>query len=382
MVAFFCATPVQIYQIINIRTQYYNDKETILYILDYFLDAEKYVEKCKETGLFKDVVFVKMWKCCQRTNGKKYKDLKILKGVQKKFFDFITNKVVLKKIYMRTWCIYYFFLKNDILKKLHVEKSADIEEVLFSYYDPILPMLYLKLKNKKMKFNRFEDGTSTYFNGVNFAKCRFDEKIGLSDDVFKPAKVFAHFPEAIKDIEKANAEIIKVDFSQNKVAKDLLYKIFDIENVQEIKEKVIFFDTLAPNQNMEAMMKPLSIFTSEEIVYKKHPRRPDRYYEERNLNVYKGASLPFEMYCEYFDVSDKILVSHCSTACVSPALFFNQTPTAIICYDFATTKGLETYSGFDAFLNRLLENDVPLKLSKPKTKEEYEKLIFSLKSSQ
>lgn len=91
------------------------------------------------------------------------------------------------------------------------------------------------------------------------------------------------------------------------------------------------------------------------------------------------ASLPFEMYCEYFDVSDKILVSHCSTACISPALFFNQTPTAIICYDFATTDGFDTYKDFDAFLDRLLENNVPLKLLKPKTEEAYEEMILELK---
>lgn len=381
MVAFFCATPVQLYQIVNIKTQYYSDKETVLYILDYFADAEKYVEKCKETGLFKDVIFVKMWKQCQRTNGRKYKDFKILKGAQKKFFEVITEKSFLNKVYKRIWCVYYFFLNNDILKKLHIEENVDIEEVFFSYYDPVLPMLFLKLKNKNISQSRFEDGWGTYIDGVDFIKCKFDEKIGLSDDVFKPKKVFAHFPEAIKDIEKSNAEIIKVDYSQNKRSKDLLYKIFNFENVEEIKEKVIFFDTLVPNQNMDAMLEPLRAFSNEEIVYKKHPRRPDKYYEERNLNVYKGASLPFEMYCEHFDVSDKILISHCSTACISPALFFNQSPTVIICYDFAATKDMKIYSDFDAFLNRLLEKNIPIKITKPKTKEEYMKIISNLKKS-
>jgi hypothetical protein len=269
-----------------------------------------------------------------------------------------------------------------VKKLLRIKKSDSIEEVFFSYFDPLVIMLGLKLYGKQVEYNRFEDGTSTYFSGVNFDKRKISKFMKVSDAVYEPRKVFAHFPEAIKDIEKSNAEIIKVDFSQNKTAKDLLYKIFDIENVTEIKENVIFFDTLVPNQNMDAMIEPLSAFSSEEIVYKKHPRRPDKYYEERNLNVYKGASLPFEMYCEYFDVSDKILVSHCSTACVSPALFFNQTPIAIICYDFATTKNLETYNDFDEFLNRLLEKNVPLKLLKPKTKKEYEEIISNFKKSE
>lgn len=45
----------------------------------------------------------------------------------------------------------------------------------------------------------------------------------------------------------------------------------------------------------------------------------------------------------------------------------------------ATTKYDALYERFDNFLNAMLDNDdIPLKLYKPKTKDEYEEIIQSL----
>jgi hypothetical protein len=59
MVLFFCATPVQIYRAINLKEQFYMDKKCKMFIFNYFNGAEGYVEKCKSTGLFEDVRFVR-----------------------------------------------------------------------------------------------------------------------------------------------------------------------------------------------------------------------------------------------------------------------------------------------------------------------------------
>ncbi|MBO7179280.1 MAG: hypothetical protein J6V78_02960 [Clostridia bacterium] len=379
MVLFFCATPVQLYRVINIKEQYYKNKKCRLYIFDYFNDAERYVEKCRKTGIFEDVMLVKFFKISQRTNGLKYKNAKLFSGLQNCFFTILEKKPQIKNLYARAWGAFYCLLKNDVLERLKLEKTEKIEEIFFSYQDPIIRMIFLKLKNQKIEYNRFEDGTATYSDGVIFYKFRFDELLKISDEAFKPEKIFVHFPEAVKDIKETTGEIIRVDFSQNKRAKELLYDIFDIANIQEIKEKVIFFDTLVENQNMGAMLSSLNIFSEDELVCKKHPRRKDSYYEDKKIKVYDGASLPFEMYCEYFDVSDKILISHCSTACISPALFFKQTPVAVLCYDFATTKKDKKYDDFDEFLERLINNGVPLKLYKPRSEAEYQQLLSTLR---
>ncbi len=381
MVLFFCATPVQIYRAINLKEQFYIDKKCKMFIFNYFNGAEGYVEKCKSTGLFEDVVFVKFFKISQRTNALKYKKSKLFAGVQDSFFNFLHSHDQLRNLYARFWAAYYYVLKNDVLKLTGIKKDEEIEEIFFSYFDPIMQMLYLKLENKNIEYNRYEDGTGTYFNGAIFPERRFDQWLKIGKNIFYPKKVFVRVPEALRDYEEVkrnNIEIHKTDFSKNKKAKELLYDIFDIKNISEIKEKIIFFDTLVENQDMDVMINPLLRFSGEELVYKKHPRRKDDYYEQRNVNIYSGASLPFEMYCEYFDVSDKVLISHCSTASIAPALYFNQSPKTIICYDFATTKKDDSYNDFDNFLNVLLEGEAPLDLKKPQTKEEYESLISEL----
>lgn len=370
MIAFFCATPVQIYQIVNIREKYYKDRKTVLYVLDYFANAEKYVEKIKEQKIFDEVIFVKAWKMHQRIRARKYKD----SFFQNFIFSTSVDRSVLKKIYRNFWQLYYYVFNNKVLKLLQLKRDEELAEVFFSYNEPIKVMLALKLKNKFV-FSSFEDGSADYVLGVVSEKDRIERLLNVPDYAFSPEKVFAHFPKAMKREEKLRAEIIQVDFSQNKKSREALYEIFDIKNVQEIKEKVIFFDTLVENQNMDSMILPLKIFSTDKIVYKKHPRRRDRYYEDKDLNLYNKDTLPFEMYCEYFDVSDKILISHCSTACISPSLFFNQSPTVVLCYDFATTKNQAEYDYFNDFIKRLIDNDVPLKIHKPKNQKEYQELL-------
>lgn len=382
MVLFFCATPVQIYRVINLKEQFYSDKKCKMYIFDYFNGAQKYVEKCKATGLFEDVRLVEFFKISQRTRGFKYKDSKYFRRIQSSFFKVLKNHKQIENIYARSWGVYYYLIKNNVLDLVHLKKDEEIEEIFFSYFDPIMQMLYLKLENNDIEYNRFEDGTGTYFHGVIFEERKFDRWLKIGRNIFEPKKIFVQLPEALKDyneVKATDAKIYRTDFSKNKKAKKLLYDIFDIKNVVEIKERIIFFDTLEENQNMDVMINPLSYFTKEELIYKKHPRRKDDYYEKKDVNIYTGTSLPFEMYCEYFDVSDKILISHSSTACISPALYFSQSPTAIICYDFATTKYDALYERFDNFLNAMSDNDdIPLKLYKPKTKDEYEEIIESL----
>ena len=370
MVLFFCATPFQIYQAVNLKEQFYMGKKCKLCIFDYFNGAEGYVEKCKSTGLFEDVVLVEFFKISQRTNALKYKKSRLFAGVQDSFFKFLRSHAQIANIYARLWGVFYYLVKNDALKLTQISKAENIEEIL-----------YLKLENKNIEYNHFDDGAGTYFNGTIFPARRFDKWCKIPEHVFMPKKVFVRVPEALKDYEEVkrnNIEIHKTDFSKNKKAKEMLYDIFDIKNIPEIKEKIIFFDTLVENQDMDAMINPLSRFTTKELVYKKHPRRKDDYYEQRSVNIYSGASLPFEMYCEYFDVSDKVLISHCSTACITPAMYFNQSPKTIICYDFATTKKDGTYDYFDRFLNALVEGETPLRLYKPQTKEEYEFTISAL----
>ena len=381
MVLFFCATPVQIYRVINLKEQFYSDKKSKMYIFDYFNGAEKYVEKCKLTGLFEDVRLVEFFKISQRAKGFKYKDSKHFRKFQSSFFKLLDNHKQIENIYARSWGVYYYLIRNNVLDLLYLEKDEQIEEIFFSYFDPIMQMLYLKLENKDIEYNRFEDGTGTYFHGAIFEERRFDKWLKIGRNIFEPKKIFVQLPEALKDYEEVkatNAKIYRTNFSKNKKSKELLYDIFDVKNVSEIKERIIFFDTLVENQNMDDMINPLAGFNKEDLIYKKHPRRRDDYYECRGVNIYSGDSLPFEMYCEYFDVSDKILISHSSTACISPALYFSQSPVAIICYDFATTKYNDLYEHFDHFLNVMLDNDIPLKLNKPKTKDEYEKIISSL----
>ena len=135
MVLFFCATPLQIYNAINLKEQFYNDKKCKLYIFDYFNGAADYVEKCKAKGVFEDVVLVKFFKISQRTNALKYKKSKLFGGVQELFFKLLHSSDGLRNLYARLWAVYYYVLKNDVLKLTGIKKDEQIEEILFGHFD-------------------------------------------------------------------------------------------------------------------------------------------------------------------------------------------------------------------------------------------------------
>jgi HK97 family phage portal protein len=76
---------------------------------------------------------------------------KLFGGVQELFFKLLHSSDGLRNLYARLWAVYYYDLKNDVLKLTGIKKDEQIEEILFGHFDPIMQMLYLKLDNKDVK---------------------------------------------------------------------------------------------------------------------------------------------------------------------------------------------------------------------------------------
>lgn len=62
------------------------------------------------------------------------------------------------------------------------------------------------------------------------------------------------------------------------------------------------------------------------IIYKPHPRDTDFDY---SLPHFKNSNVPFEYYSYFNDLSDKVLITDCSSSAFMPKLLYNQEPTII-----------------------------------------------------
>ena len=152
MVLFFCSTPFQIMSALAIRENAYRDEHAKMYILDYFNDAEEYVEKLQNTKLFQEVKLLRVWKIYQRVYGTRAQN----------------ETKLINKLRHSIWRIYYYIRYEKILQEFGID-GEDIEKVLISYREPIC--LLLARNNYKRHLNihfiGYEDGNSSYLGELD-----------------------------------------------------------------------------------------------------------------------------------------------------------------------------------------------------------------------
>ena len=59
MIHFFCATPLQIFTTVVMGTGVFREDKIKVYILDYFKEADKFVERVKSLNIFDSVELIR-----------------------------------------------------------------------------------------------------------------------------------------------------------------------------------------------------------------------------------------------------------------------------------------------------------------------------------
>ena len=360
-VCVFCATPFQIFNAIVLKNDKWMNDEVNIYLLDYFKEAENYVNNLKNSKMFNEVRFIK-------TNYIYRNCTTVREG--KKEIRFICDK-------LGTWLYrfkYYSEYKSIVEKNNILIKEGS--EIIYSFNDPLEKIINIYCNKMRyiVSFYGYEDGIANYYNTQYTKRELIDKLFGVSYNVFKKELYYLYNPKLALD---EDVFIKKINLEKNKV-KDLVNKVFGYKKEWKIDESIIFFDGAPEQDNLYSEI--IKIFSKlikegEQIVCKKHPRRKDMMYEDTGIKIYEHQSIPFEVCCLNEDLSNKILISFFSSACINPKNIFDQEPEIILLYKLMEKIDIEFQEKNDMIdrLKKLYRN--PEKIHVPESLKDFEETI-------
>lgn len=326
MTAFFCATSFQIMNAIAMKYSTFRDEVADVYILDYFIDADQYIAKVRETGLFREVYFIKAWEIYQRLGGSS--------GIK-----------YLKKLKHAVWKLYYYSLYEKTLLELGI-RPENYVKIFFSYLDPICIMLgiYAKKNHLNMHFLGFEDGNACYIKELDEREGKIERLFHATLQVYQKEEYWLYCPEQVDDYEKYRARLKKIRFHQTEkvILSSIMETIWNETKEATINEHFIFFDGFESQETLEKIVPVLTEACGcENIIYKVHPRRRDNYYEKHGCKLWAKQSIPFEAFLFKNNISNKVLVCNFSSACFNAKFMFDQEPTIIFLCNIIDTLGVD-----------------------------------------
>ena len=308
MIHFFCSTPLQIYTSIVMKLNCFQGEKARIYVIDYFIHAEEYLQKLNDTKLFDDVILVKAKKMYLRL-----------------------KPPVFRKVPYLLWHFIYYTFYERYLRKYKVKVKPN-DTVFFSYLEPICLMLTKLNKTKELllHFCGYEDGIGAYTLPLERAESRI-EHFFCFEPYYKKEEYWVYHPEFVIESEKNNLK--KIPFYRSKELLLSTNKVWDIKNVTAINKEIIFFDDLISDNEIKRIFEIVQEGLDSEIMVKMHPRRFDlSIYNNKKISIYEPRSLPFEVCMQNKDLSSKVLINIFSSAVINCIFMFNQFPTIVFLY--------------------------------------------------
>lgn len=316
MIAGVCWTPFQIINCINYKLQYAPNELLDLYICRKFSGAEEITEKLSHLHYINNVYSVKELDYDHVTAIKR--KLNIVK-------DLFCVKSVLKKC---------------ILDKINFEQ-LNYKYIISSGYlnFNIYFCNYFRKKGTKLYF--IDDGIESYLkeNTIDtyskFYKF-FSELTGNGGTKIIPEKLFVYNPNLV---QKDNVYSLQSLKKLDGITKQDLNWLFDYEK-NFIIPKCMVFDQIGTGdfKNGNCLLKKQNEILKyleekigmSNILIKLHPRTNKSIYDSN----YKVADVhaPWEIFNMNVEMTEKILVSLSSSACLSPKLIFDEEPIVIFLY--------------------------------------------------
>ncbi len=315
---FFCTTPFQIITAIHLTMMQEKKSEVDLYVIDQFINAEEVACKVRETGLFRDVIFVKEETLINNRNKSKFFIwIQIL-------YSYLALKRKVKKILQRNFDIYY--------THMYISSKAFV---------PRLVALYYAKKEIDTEIIYFDDGIGSYYDRnilyprpsdmfvrrIFFGKKAYSanpKKILLySPDLFYKADINMSESVTVKEIPKWNCDL---------KLKDITNKVFSYSEKDNIEQFIVIFDGLYTGEKRKVVdtfyEQIAAVVGPENLIIKKHPR--DKETPVKILNYYSRSDLPFELICQNSNMEDKLLIGIDTTAIVTPILLLAEEPYVLV----------------------------------------------------
>lgn len=305
-------TPYQLLSCLNISVSKTDDVNEFLFVTGNLI---RYKELCDNIPQSRVHVYESLFKV-DKQNRKLLMQLNILKNLFK-------LKRACKSLFNEHYdCLYV--PSNDITCRVVFNKlKRNGTETLYLYDDGLGTYDLNPFKNESVLgrfiYNIFLDKNYSYYiKGV-----------------------FCYNPELMAR-EIPNVEYHKITLDKS-IVKQL--EAYCGERLEAFRNrKVIFLDQGCANTNEMAQAQEVlkSVFTRRDIIVKKHPRIESDSYEGFDIS---NDGLPFEAIVATIDLKDCIIISHSSSACVTPFLLFNHKVKAVLLYemvkDFQISDGVK-----------------------------------------
>lgn len=313
---FICATPIQLINIINLKTSQFKNDEAVLYILNH-----SEISKVMYTQMSKNSVFTK-----------------VLLLETKSFNASWFQKYTITR-YIANFCMNIY--PEKLLYNI-VDDPLQYDIQWSSYLDRSSQLFFLvhKKRNPKLKLNLFEDGLYSYgvlSAKINVFKYKIFHLLGIKNIMEEVWSLYVYEPSLVKVTNNRLIEIKQISkIANNSELKNLFNKIFSFEkkSLDLLNYKYIFFDAPISIEELNKKQIDMMYFCIKELGdnlrIKLHPRsllKVDKF--SKNISDIK---VPLEILCLNADVTHNVFISVFSTVGITPKLMFNQEPTIIFLY--------------------------------------------------
>jgi hypothetical protein len=237
---------------------------------------------------------------------------------------------------------------------------------------------YFRESNDSLSLYVYDDGVGTYAKDyLNGKKHEIYEKISilLFGSFFwkNIEKVFCYQPELIID-DELNIERIKI-FSNAKVEKLFSQNLSDSLIDKYSKSKVIYLDQGQLPLSYENTTSFLEICNricdENEVLLKNHPRVKPVY--KCNSFIIDNSGNTFESVLFNIEIENKVLVSMCSTSCLTPFILKEKHPYVIFLGMLNTDEYNATFSSL--YFQNVITNYESNKIFLPRNNRELEEII-------
>lgn len=303
MIAFICATPLQIFNAVNIMLHDFPNSKMDIYALTFRTDLKKIFDCMDKSEIINNIYYINEL----LRNNNKFQVIKDYIQVKKVIKNIIPKQKEYYTDVFTTWvggygtAVYSSIVKSNHVKLHFYEEGIGVyKHRIFEYYGGI-KKLY-KVLGDKCEADNLED---IYL---------YAPDIIYKENRYKTKKIAAIDKEKKDDIKQINSVFNlnhKINYDQN---------IVYLENYLEPSIYGVYEQT-----------KILNNLDKNKIIVRKHPITKSDVYEKENLKIDSNQEIPWELLLMNLENSqEKVFITILSTAVFSPKLIFDEEPTIVI----------------------------------------------------
>lgn len=358
MIAFLCSTPFQIWNAISLSQQVFRGEPCDLYVIDHFRDAETLCGSLRAEGLFRKVQYV---------------PTDHITFAEQKPFQRKCNRLRL-----------FFSWRSVVEERFRITKAYD--SVFLAALDEIrnFALCAMRRLSPDLKICQMEDGTADYVT-MQAPATTWQQKLfyrtlgrfcGLTLETEKISTLYATEPDYLPP-RNDGITLHRIPQIRDPQLIAHMNRIYSFSPF-EVPEEVIFLDQpLDRADAADAIYRLLGELTErfgdKHVIVKPHPRSSGVDFSQFHTYPRQSAS-PFEIYLLNHDYTDKILISHRSTASCTPKFCFDQEPSLVFLYRLIPDNWIdiqEQITLMDQLVSNLKKNyRDPSRITVPTTKEE------------